>query len=159
MASVKGRPAPRSAWREGQSGNPNGRPKRKPITDEIRAALFRRISSRDRRTLREAIKDRLVQIILKSDDKHALKAIEMIWQYMEGRPEQTVELQFEDALQDISAQTGAPIDWLRAKSREIAAHHLRPVDATYVPVDVDTPEPTADRVMAVRRQPREAVRE
>lgn len=159
MAARKGGPAPPLAWKPGQSGNPKGRPSRKPLTDQIRHALFRPLGPRDKRTLREAIKDRLVTIILKSDDKHALKAIEMIWQYMEGKPEQKLELQFEDTLQTVANQTGAPVDWLRAKARELA-NNVKMIDADYVSVDepeMQTRAANGQRaIMSVRRQPREA---
>lgn len=150
-------------WKPGESGNPLGRQKVKPLTDTIRAALQKAVNSGDHRKLKSAIKDRLVWIILHGEDKDSMAAIKLLWEYVEGKPQQTIELDFSRAIDDIAARTGAPRTWLVQRSREITARYGTEGIAGMLPPGLigddedeeDEPEAepvrTGGRVMGVRR--------
>lgn len=149
MQGNTARKAPPTAWRVGQSGNPAGKPKRKPITSMMLKAWNEQISGTDKRIFKDAVRLRLINIILKGDEKRSLDALKLLWSYFEGQPQASVEIQFDRALEEIAARTGAPKMWLVKRSREIQALH----GADGVDQSNEAPEPPAeDRVRSVRRQ-------
>ena len=69
-----------TSWKPGQSGNTNGRPtKGYSITDTVREMLA---SSPD---AKEKLSKKVLEKALEGD----LKAVELLWSYMDGRPVQT----------------------------------------------------------------------
>jgi hypothetical protein len=78
-----GRPG---AWKPGQSGNPNGRPRKgKCLSDALQKRLKKK--REDGRTSNQAIVDRLVTAAEEGD----LRAIEGIFNRLEGTPTQSIE--------------------------------------------------------------------
>jgi hypothetical protein len=76
------------AFQKGQSGNPKGRPKVN-LTSILREHLQKEVPDDEaKRTYGEAIVDEAVKKAAAGD----LKAIEMLWSRLEGKPEQTIEL-------------------------------------------------------------------
>jgi len=72
-------------WKQGQSGNPNGRPKKgQTITDEIRKELKRRLIPDGDKLIsrRKAIAKVLIEMSLKGD----LSAIKQLMTYIDGLP-------------------------------------------------------------------------
>jgi hypothetical protein len=153
MAVSESRPRGNPNWTPGISGNPKGRPQRKPITTALLAALDQPWRPGENLTLRKGIIWRLSAIVMEGEDKEAVKVIELLWKYLEGMPVQTVALDFEQALEDIQIRTGAPRAWLMQRAEAIKARYA--IDE--VPVDVpyrDVTEPMKPAVRAVRGKPR-----
>jgi len=74
-------------WQKGQSGNPNGRPrKNRAMTDELRCLLQRKWQPRDT-TTRELIAQQLICLALTAD----LDAIKYIFDRVDGKPAQSLE--------------------------------------------------------------------
>lgn len=139
-------------FQKGKSGNPAGRPKRKPITAAVLAVWDKRVrESGDKRTHAERLRDRLYDIAFYGDDKQSLQAIKLLWLYLEGAPQQDMQVQVDDALMSIAERMGAPYEWVKARHKEITERHLRIVDPVTV-IEADaTPVETHGRVRAVRR--------
>ena len=75
-------------WKKGQSGNPNGRPKKdRCISDILREHGFD--MQEDKRTNLKLIVDKLYEKAIGGD----LKAIDMIFDRLEGKPAQKVEVE------------------------------------------------------------------
>ena len=82
-------PKPEIQWKPGQSGNPNGRPpKGYSITDTIRKMM----DSEDK-----DVKNELGNMILQKALKGDLKAAELIWAYMDGKPIQTSNILLQES--------------------------------------------------------------
>ena len=81
----------------GQSGNPGGRPRRKPITDLIRAELEKAARGSAGQTKGEQLAARLVGIALQGNRTDSLAATKLIMAYTDGMPTQPIELDFYDA--------------------------------------------------------------
>lgn len=116
-------PGPPHRWQPGESGNPKGRTRRKPITSVILAALNKPMYANDRRTMAECFRDRLAQIILSGEDGHSIAAFKMLLEYTEGKPQQSVTIDFDRAVDEISNRTGAPKLWLMRRASEISLRH------------------------------------
>lgn len=141
-------------FQKGQSGNPSGRPKRKPLTTAVLAVWDKKPTrGSDGRTHEERTRDRLYDIIFYGDDKHSLAAIKLLWSYFEGQPAQDMQLQTDDALKSLAERIGAPYEWVKARHKEITERHLRIVDTSAIiegeakPVET----PSGGRVRGVRR--------
>lgn len=107
-------------WQPGQSGNPSGRPKRRPIADALKEALDQQHGRGDR-TKRQALVDRLLSIALTGKRSEALAAMKLILAYTDGLPVQPIDLEVRRAAEKIAAQTGADPEWLVKRAQEIAA--------------------------------------
>ena len=91
----------------GQSGNPSGRPRTKGLVNALRARVAE--VGADGRTIEEALADVLVEEGL--GGKNRLAAVEAIFDRLEGRARQQIEVA------DVTAE-------LRAKSDEELAFYL-----------------------------------
>lgn len=108
-------------WEPGQSGNPSGRRKTRPITDAIKVELESPARGKSGKTKRQAMVERLVGIALTGKRSEALAAMKLILAYTDGLPTQPIELEISRAAEKIAAQTGADPDWLVKRAAEIAA--------------------------------------
>jgi len=74
---------PETAWKPGQSGNPNGRPpKGHSITDTIKEMMG------EKPEIKKALGTKLIELALKGD----MAAIKLLMGYMDGMPVQPTEL-------------------------------------------------------------------
>lgn len=74
---------PKTAWKPGQSGNPNGRPpKGHSITETIREMMS------ERPEIKKALGAKIMQSAIEGD----MTAIKLIWNYLDGMPIQKQEL-------------------------------------------------------------------
>lgn len=73
---------PRTAWKEGKSGNPNGRPpKGYSITETVKAML------NEKPEIKKALATKVMEMSMKGD----VTAMKMLWNYMDGMPLQQVD--------------------------------------------------------------------
>jgi Family of unknown function (DUF5681) len=92
-----GKPFPKKnkwAFKPGESGNPNGRPKSITVADALRRAL-KEVDPRDRagRTLAEIVADQLIHLATKGRGGNIkIRAIQEIVDRVEGKPRQSVEV-------------------------------------------------------------------
>lgn len=107
-------------WEPGKSGNPGGRPKRRPIADSLKDALEQAVG-KSGKTKRQALVDRLLGIALSGKRSESLAAMKLILAYTDGLPVQPIDLEIRRAAEKIAAQTGADPDWLIKRAQEIAA--------------------------------------
>lgn len=91
---------------KGQSGNPSGRPKRKPITDSLRAELEQPVRGKSGKTKRQALVDRLLLIALTGKRSEALPAMKLIFAYADGLPTQQVEVDVYDVARELAQARG-----------------------------------------------------
>ena len=115
MANPNPTPPPASGkWKPGQSGNPSGRPKRKPLTDAYAAILTKRIPAAVARKLQLLGRPTYAQVIAMSLAQEAIKgkvqAASELADRVEGRvsqpgdsPENPLHLQFEDVRNELIA--------------------------------------------------------
>lgn len=90
------------AWKQGQSGNPNGRPKDKQFADMLRLAVNEDDAITGKRKLR-AIADKLVDEALKGESW----AIQQVADRLDGKPAQEATLTVDDKREHT--------DWTRAE--------------------------------------------
>jgi hypothetical protein len=84
-------------FQPGQSGNPAGRQKRKPLTEALLAALAKPSRKRGCSTELEAAVKNLVRIMANGRGKDAVEAWKLAMAYADGLPVQTVEIDVYDA--------------------------------------------------------------
>lgn len=78
-------------WKPGQSGNPKGRPKKRLISDALRAKL--EVELGEGETLADLIASRIVDMIKSEDDPKAFTQLfKEIVDRTEGRPAQKIEV-------------------------------------------------------------------
>jgi hypothetical protein len=75
-------------WPKGVSGNPGGRPKKKPITDELERLLAEEASTRDGQTWATVIAEALLQQASRGD----VRAISELANRVEGKSVQAIDL-------------------------------------------------------------------
>src|SRR5690348_13280240 len=85
-------------FQRGRSGNPGGRPKRKPISDELRRLLQEKTSG-SAYTNAHMIAWDLVQRAQSGD----VAAAKLVLEYVEGKPTQPVDLQIRETAQQLAA--------------------------------------------------------
>lgn len=97
-------PSSDTMWKAGQSGNPSGRPKRKPVTD----ALLRELSAtvRGGGTNAEKAAEHLVKLMFHRNPRTSLEASKLVLSYVEGMPVQTVELDVYDVARQMAEARG-----------------------------------------------------
>lgn len=106
-------------WEKGQSGNPNGRPKTRHLTDVLAAELAKP-SGKSGQTREQRMIERLVTIAITGKRSEAIQAMKLIFAYRDGLPIQPIELEVSRAAREIAARTGADPEWLVKRAQEIA---------------------------------------
>jgi hypothetical protein len=87
-------------WQPGHSGNPLGRPRRKPVTDALRVELDK--AARGGRTKAQRLAARLVTLALGGD----VPALKLVLAYVEGLPTQPVELTIREEAERLAQEYG-----------------------------------------------------
>jgi hypothetical protein len=93
-------------FQPGQSGNPKGRPKSKPITETVKVSLEEPVRGKSGKTKRQALVDRLIGIALTGKRSEAIQAMKLILAYSDGLPTQRVEHDFYDAARRAAEERG-----------------------------------------------------
>jgi hypothetical protein len=101
---VVGRP-----FQPGQSGNPTGRPKRRPIADLLLAEL-EKAAGRSDATKAEKLVERLVGIALTGKRSESVAAANLIIAYTDGLPTQRVEVDVYDTARQMALERGLDPD-------------------------------------------------
>ena len=99
------RPRGLTPFQPGQSGNPGGRPKRKPIA-ELLIAELEKAAGRSDVTKGQKLAERLVSIALGGNRSDSIAAIRLIMSYTDGLPVQRVEMDVYDAARTIANERG-----------------------------------------------------
>lgn len=84
---AKGAPTPAS-FKPGQSGNPNGRPKKGTSLTELMREYLQEIDPATGKERRQTFIEK-VQALAQKGDATALK---LVWNYLEGMPQQSVDV-------------------------------------------------------------------
>ena len=92
-------------FQPGQSGNPTGRPKRKPVTEALLAELAKS-HGRNGATKLEAMVARLVKTVISGKPREAVEAAKLIMSYTDGLPVQMVEVDVYDAARRLAEERG-----------------------------------------------------
>lgn len=92
-------------FKPGQSGNPGGRAKRKPVTEALLAELAKS-HGRGGATKLEAMVARLVKTVISGRGKEAVEAAKLIMTYTDGLPVQMVEVDVYDAARRLAEERG-----------------------------------------------------
>jgi hypothetical protein len=80
-------------WKPGQSGNPNGRPKAKTLSEAIREQLARACEEdTEGRSWAEVVAEQLVKVAAGKSHENSTNAVREICDRTEGKPRQPVEL-------------------------------------------------------------------
>lgn len=105
MEQDEARPQPPVGRRfePGQSGNPGGRPKRKPITDLL-AAELEKVAGKS--TQGQKLVKRLLSIATQGKRSDSVAALRLIMAYTDGLPVQAVELDIYDAARRAAEERG-----------------------------------------------------
>ena len=84
----------KSAWKPGQSGNPNGRP-RDALKDAIQAALAETVSvpGDDGKTLKISRNDAIIRVAWKMAEGGNVKAMELLWERGYGKAVQPMDIE------------------------------------------------------------------
>ena len=98
-------PPAATRFQPGQSGNPLGRPKRKPIT-ELLAAELEKSAIKNGQTREQRMVERLVTIALTGKRSESLQAMKLIFAYRDGLPTQRLEVDFYDAARRAAEERG-----------------------------------------------------
>ena len=112
-------PSTETQFQAGQSGNPLGRPKRKPITDALISELDKAV--RGGGTNAEKVAAHLVKLMFHRRPQVALEAAKLVLAYVEGMPSQSLTIDIRERAKRLSEQTGADPEWLIKRAQEIAA--------------------------------------
>lgn len=96
-------------FKPGQTGNPGGRPKRKPITEAILAELAKQ-HGRQGKTKLEAMVASMVSMAINGRSKEAVEVFKLIMGYTDGLPVQTIEIDVYDAARREAERRGLDPD-------------------------------------------------
>ena len=101
MAWPNGKPPEGKKWKKGQSGNPGGRPSIPKLGRTLGIRLKERVLDNDGH-----LAEKIITALLKKAIKGDWKAAQLVLEYVEGRPAQTVNLNSNESpkVQDIEAR-------------------------------------------------------
>jgi hypothetical protein len=106
-------------WKPGQSGNPGGRPKKKPVTDALRVALDTIVpGDKEGRTYAEVIAFALVHEALAGKNK--VSAASEIADRVEGKPGSRMEIDASLSVEEVSHPREMTEEEIDARLNEIA---------------------------------------
>jgi hypothetical protein len=110
-------------FQQGQSGNPNGRPRTHGLVNALRIAIVQEL--RDGRTVEEAIAEALIEEALHG--KHRVAAINAIYDRIEGKPRQPITLDEEREREqdEVARMTDAELAEELRKSYERALRNVQ----------------------------------
>jgi hypothetical protein len=83
---MSGRPENLKPWKPGQSGNPGGRPRTRPLTEELAQLLESEAPNSDGKSWANVI----VEALLKKARKGDVRAFAVLANRIEGRPHQSL---------------------------------------------------------------------
>ncbi len=96
-------------FQPGQSGNPTGRQKRKPVTEALLAELAKPQGRQDKTRLQAAVAN-LVTMMIRGRGKEAVEAFKLVMSYTDGVPVQVVELDIYDVARSEAEKRGLDPD-------------------------------------------------
>lgn len=102
---VVGRPFP-----PGVSGNPNGRPKSKPLTTLLKAELQKPARGKSGLTKGQKLIERLLTIAMNGKRSESVTAMRLLFAYSDGLPTQVVEVDIYDEARRLAQQRGLDPD-------------------------------------------------
>jgi len=73
---------PATQFKKGESGNPDGRPKKEESLTDLMREFLRKIPEGEKKTYKELFIRKCFSIAMKGD----IAAMKMIWNYLEGMP-------------------------------------------------------------------------
>jgi len=79
-------------WEKGQSGNPNGRPKRGETWADIINRVSEELHGKSAKTKKQAIIENVIRMALGKDKKAALAATKYLSERTDGKPAETVSI-------------------------------------------------------------------
>ncbi len=79
-------------WKPGQSGNPNGRPKTRTLSEELRARLKEQYPGRSDATYGRMVAHKLVDLAIDGE----IAAIREVFDRTEGKPKHVVDVNVEE---------------------------------------------------------------
>ena len=102
---------PNNFFKKGQSGNPNGRPKKRySITNIMREIMSINVetSNGDVVEARKTLAIKILDAALKGD----MTAAKLIWQYMDGLPPKNIETPSDDGINMPIPETDNQVNWM-----------------------------------------------
>lgn len=109
-------------FKPGQSGNPNGRPKTRHLSDLLAVELGKP-GGRNGQTREQRMIERLVTIAITGKRSEAIQAMKLIFAYRDGLPVQPIELEVRRAAERLAAATGADPEFLIRRAQQLAAEN------------------------------------
>ena len=104
-------------FREGQSGNPGGRPKRKMFSDWARRIGDEPAHQGADKTNAEMVVRRVYDEAKAGD----IAAAKLLWSYLEGLPSQRVEFDYKQNIREFAAKYDLDADELIAEAEHLLA--------------------------------------
>jgi hypothetical protein len=107
-------------WQPGQSGNPGGRPKKKPVTDELERLLEQEAPHAKGKTWAAAIAEALLKKARKGD----VRAIAELANRIEGKPAQTAQVSLDvgaEVIENLNSARKRMAKWRAQECTEGAA--------------------------------------
>lgn len=129
-------------WKPGQSGNPKGPPKGKPISllGILRKALEKVVNEKTG----ETVADQVIQALLVKSRKGSAQHIHEVFDRIHGKPKETVEYSEKSRMPGVSDEDLAR----KLSSRGVQGPDGGPLD----PAPVDPPPPAAPKPPVNRRR-------
>ena len=110
-------PSPQTRFTPGHSGNPGGRPRRKPLTEWARRICDEPAHQGAEQTNAEMVV-RMMFDLAKAGD---IAAAKLLWSYLEGPPTQRVEFDYKQNIREFAAKYDLDADELIAEAEHLLA--------------------------------------
>jgi len=108
------------AWKQGQSGNPVGRPKSRTLSEHLRDRLKEQFPGRSDATYGRMVAEALVDRAINGD----VMAIREVYDRVEGKPKQTIDVNVEERKREMVEDAIARMIEEAQVSREEAIEQL-----------------------------------